>query len=282
MRESKGFTLIELLVVIAVIALLLALLMPALGRAREMAQRAVCANHLKTLTLANELYASKCDGYYASPHAYDKALGGLDADNTWMSNDTFRACIAMDAYKEKSSQSSFDMPDAFLCPTDKISGKRKNIYTGFLSSEGTLTSYGYNYTDWEPAGSGWTPPEQPPAYSGKKPGTILAGHRSDSVRTPAEKLAFVDSIDWWVVWVGADYEAGWDIIGQASIAAYRNEVPQPKPHNDIYGPTIYRHKEGVNIGFYDGHIGYMKKEEVFIEDDFDNCRPSMWWVKRCR
>jgi prepilin-type N-terminal cleavage/methylation domain-containing protein len=68
MRKSKGFTLIELLTVIAVIAMLLAILMPALSRARELGQRAACANHLKTLMLANELYASKCDGYYAAPY----------------------------------------------------------------------------------------------------------------------------------------------------------------------------------------------------------------------
>ena len=60
MNKRKGFTLIELLVVIAVIALLMAILLPALGRAREQGKRAVCFNNLKNLQLAWNLY---CDGH---------------------------------------------------------------------------------------------------------------------------------------------------------------------------------------------------------------------------
>ncbi len=52
MRKENGFTLIELLVVIALIALSMAMLMPALQRARERDQRAVCLGNLKRLGLA--------------------------------------------------------------------------------------------------------------------------------------------------------------------------------------------------------------------------------------
>ncbi len=53
-----GFTLVELLVVIAVIALLMAILLPALSKAREQGKRAVCLTHIKQLQLAWNMY---CD-----------------------------------------------------------------------------------------------------------------------------------------------------------------------------------------------------------------------------
>jgi len=59
--SAEGFTLIELLIVIAIIALLMAILLPALSRAREHGKRAVCLNNLKQLTMAWMMYAQAND-----------------------------------------------------------------------------------------------------------------------------------------------------------------------------------------------------------------------------
>ncbi len=66
MKRKTGFTLIELLVVISIIALLVAILMPALGKAREQGKRTVCLSNLKSLSMTWIMYADDNNGSIVS------------------------------------------------------------------------------------------------------------------------------------------------------------------------------------------------------------------------
>lgn len=74
-RQKNSFTLIELLIVITIIAVLAAMLLPALKGARDKAKVAVCQGNLKQIGLAMLMYAQDNDDYFpSSAQKYSRAL----------------------------------------------------------------------------------------------------------------------------------------------------------------------------------------------------------------
>jgi prepilin-type N-terminal cleavage/methylation domain-containing protein len=93
MKAKKGFTLIELLVVISIIALLLSVLMPALNRAKKMAQQVICMSTLKQngttiMTYASDNKDSFTRGKYGWDGQYGNDGGAVPSDGFgyWMSD----------------------------------------------------------------------------------------------------------------------------------------------------------------------------------------------------
>lgn len=114
-RRSAAFTLIELLVVIAIIAILAAMILPALAHAKENARKTYCLNNLRQIGMAFQMYTEDAEGNYPVQEGY-APLGGQVPTNTYAGIPTYFGATEtgrpLNAYVGKSS-------DAFHCPSDK-------------------------------------------------------------------------------------------------------------------------------------------------------------------
>lgn len=225
----RGFTLIELLVVIAIIAILAAILFPVFAQAREKARAASCQSNLKQIMTAAKMYTQDYDEI--SLHYVWMPAGGGNY-HTWME--------ALHPYSKNTQ--------IFQCPS---APKDKSAYTTGCDWANAVTSTyvwpGFvHYSYW-----GWTQPDgsQTAMFSGfPAPGQSCPNPWDRCVslefaENPAE-AAFV--IEGYMV---ALYPYSTNQFGYPCTLGFDVD---PKNKN------IYRHNEGMNVGYSDGHVKYSK------------------------
>ena len=117
--KPAGFTLIELLVVIAIIAILAAILLPALNSARERGRSAACINNLGQVVKAATLYADDNDGYFVHGRTYAEWIptsNGHCILSNYIGGPSYQELLAMN-----NTNRVKNLPESFYCPSRDLS-----------------------------------------------------------------------------------------------------------------------------------------------------------------
>jgi prepilin-type N-terminal cleavage/methylation domain-containing protein/prepilin-type processing-associated H-X9-DG protein len=229
MKNKQNFTLIELLVVIAIIAILAAMLLPALNKARAKARTISCAGILKQYGTANQMYAGENGDWCVPAQAPEISVYGV-----YYYNQTFRQTLGV-----SQSPSSRWFPSSMLCPESDAVLKSSTKATAYEIQSGygwCNRSYGISYeTLYADSGSAnWS--------------TKTHAYFMSRLKRPSDSVLFGDSLDTLLQKPDPSATNGYFSMGE---------------FNANSSCIAYRHSQMVNVVFLDSHVESLNWQAVF-------------------